>query len=188
MRGAKRIRVAVLSVAVAAVSTFVLAQSTPPKVKIRGVIAPPQVTAPVNLTITILPAVQDNDGKYLIAREGVQVRQSHFDPKSMTRPQDFDMELELLKEYEIRVDMIDDNGDPVKDRTYYFADVNDEHPEGRTPLSVDTSVPIRMEFCLEPRSPNKGNFISPVPGNNGFVLTHYINPATVPDSAAVPGA
>ncbi|MBZ5638474.1 MAG: hypothetical protein LAO51_06900 [Acidobacteriia bacterium] len=182
MRGAKRIGLAVLSVATAAaLSTFVGAQPTP-KVKIRGVIATPQVTAPVNLTITILPAVQDNDGNYLAPKSDVQVRYSQFDPKSMTRPQDFEMELEILKEYEIRVDMVDDNGDPVRDRTYYFADVNDAHPEGRTPLRLDTMVPIPLAFRWEPRSLNKGNFISPVPGGNGFVLTHYINPATVPGS------
>ena len=179
MRRAKWVGAVLVSVAAVALSNVALAQATP-KVKIRGVISPPQVSSPVNLAITVYPAEQDAGGNYIPPTGGVQNRTVYFDPKSMGRPQDFELELELLKEYEIRVEMLDANGDPIKDRTYYFADVTMEKPEGRMTLRLDAPVSVPLSFRWEARSPNKGNFISPVPAGSGYVLTHYINPASVP--------
>ncbi len=179
MRRTKWVGAVLVSVAAMALSSVALAQAAP-KVKIRGVISPPQVSAPVNLAITVYPADQDASGNYIAPTRGVQNRTVYFDPKSMGRPQDFELELELLKEYEIRVEMLDANGDPLKDRTYYFADVTTEKPEGRTSLRLDMPVSVPLSFRWETRSANKGNFLSPVPAGSGYVLTHYINPATVP--------
>jgi len=144
------------------------------------VISPPQVTVPVNLSITVYPAEQDNSGNYLPPKGGIQNCTVYYDPKSPGRAADFEMEFEILKEYEVRVEMLDGNGDPVRDWTYYFADITPANPEARTPLRVDAAVPVPLPFRWESRLPNKGNFLSPVPVGNGFVLTHYINPATVP--------
>jgi hypothetical protein len=179
MRRAKCVGAVLVSVAAVVLSSVALAQGSP-KVKIRGVIAPPQVSSPVNLAITVYPAEQDASGNYIAPRGGVQNRTVYYDPKSMGRPQDFELELELLKEYEIRVEMLDANGDPLKDRTYYFADVTTEKPEGRASLRLDMPVSVPLSFRWETRSANKGNFIQPIPAGSGFVLTHYINPATVP--------
>ncbi len=179
MRRAMCVGTVLISVAAVALGHLALAQGVP-KVKIRGVIATPQVTAPVNLFITVCPAVQDNNGNYVAPTGGIQNRTVYYDPKSMGRPQDFELELELLKEYEIRVDVLDENGFPLKDRTYYFADVSTDKPESRTPLRLDSPVTVPLAFKWEPRSANKGNFLSPVPSGTGFVLTHYINPASVP--------
>jgi hypothetical protein len=179
MRRAGSLGTIVLFVLAAAFAGATGAQSTT-KVKIRGMISPPKVTAPINLSITVYPAEQDSQGNYLPPRGGIQNRTVRYDPASAGRPVDFELELEVLKEYEVRVEILDDNGEPVKDRTYYFADIDSDHPEGRTALRVDAAVPVPLTFRWESRSPNKGNFVSPVPGANGFVLTHYINPATVP--------
>ncbi len=179
MRRTKWVGTIVLFVMALALSIVAWAQPTS-KVKVRGVIAPPEVTAPVDLSITVYPAEQDNDGNYLPPKGGIQSRTVHYDPKSKGRPVDVELEFEIFKEYEVRVEMLDDNGDPVKDRTYYFADITPANPEGRTPLRQDVAVPVPLAFRWEPRLPNKGNFISPVRGGNGLVLTHYINQATVP--------
>jgi hypothetical protein len=179
MRRAKLIGRIVPLVLAVALSGAAGAQSTR-KVKIRGVISPPKVTVPVNLSITVYPAEQDSQGSYLPPRGGIQNRTVRCDPASAGRPVDFELEFEVLKEYEVRVELLDDNGEPVKDGTYYFADIDSNHPEGRTPIRLDAAVPVPLTFRWESRSQNKGNFVSPVPGADGFVLTYYINPATVP--------
>ncbi len=181
MRRSTWVGTAIVLVASVALGTAALAQTAPnAKVKIRGVIAAPQVTAPVSLEIIVYPADQDNNGNYVTPKAGVQNRFAYYDPKTMGRPQDFEMELELLKEYEIRVELLDANGDPLKDRTYYFADMTTESGEKRNPLPLDKPVTVPLSFRWEPRSPNKGNFMMPVPAGSGFVLTYYINPGTVP--------
>jgi hypothetical protein len=168
-----------MSFAALSLSSVAWAEATP-KVRIRGVLSPPQVTAPVNLSITVYPAEQDTNGNYIAPKGGVQFLTVYYDPKSMARPQDFELVLEILKEYEVRVEMLDANGDPVKDRTYYFADLTTDNPEGRTALRLDAPVQVPLSFRWETRAANKGNFLSPVPAGTGYVLTHYLNPATVP--------
>lgn len=181
MRRSKRFALVLASCALAALSGAAWAEkATPTKVRIRGVISPPQVATPVEISVTVYPAVMDNAGNYVKPATGIENRRVYYDPKSKIPPQDFELELELLKEYEVRVEMIDPNGDPVKDRTYYFSDVSDANPESRTPLNLDAPVRVPLPFRWEARSPNKGNFISPVPSGQGYVLTHYINLATVP--------
>jgi hypothetical protein len=179
MRRARCMVLVAIPFAAVLISNIAWAQTTT-RVRIRGVISPPQVTTPVNLSITVYPAEQDNNGNYVAPQGGIQNRTVYYDPATMGRPQDFELDLEILKEYEVRVEMLDPNGDPVKDRTYYFADITTANPESRTPLRLDAPVPVPLSFRWEPRAANKGNFLSPVPSGSGYVLTHYINPATVP--------
>ncbi len=182
MRQGRRIGTAGLLAAAVAISSAAWAEATP-KVKIRGVITPPQVTAPVNMSITVYPAVQDNFGNFLPATEGVQNRFVYYDPKTPGRPADFELDLDVLKEYEVRVEVLDETGEPIKDRTYYFADITPENPEVQTALRTDTVVPVSLAFRCEPRSASKNNFISPDPSEaGGYVLKHYNNLFSVPQA------
>ena len=172
----------VVALAALTISSALAVEKAAPKVRVRGVLSPPQVGSPINLRIAVYPAELDSFGKYVVPKGGVEKRFVYFDPKSMGRPQDFQVELEMDREYEMRVDVLDANGDPIKDKTYYFADITQDIPEGQTSLRNDDVVPVPLAFRVATRLPNRGNFISPGPGKaGGFVLTHYINEQNVPE-------
>ncbi len=178
MRHSVRLGLAVVLVLLVASAGAALAQGAG-KVKLVGTLSPPQVTGPVTLAVNFYLVGRDNNGQYKL--ESTQNLSVYYDPRNPGRPARFEVSLDALKEYEVVVDVLDANGDPYKDGTYYFAaaDMVGDYAEKRVQLRADQNNTVLLPLKWGPRNTNKGNFVTVVSGSAGYDLTLYFQPPAV---------
>jgi hypothetical protein len=152
---------------------FSAASGDDARISVRGVIKAPPAPGPASFRVLLIPVAPDDDGIYRVAG-GLSGSLLDCDPTGGSGGE-FVMELVVGREYELRVDLLDPEGYPRQDGTYYFAGFSDPDQERRTPVGVQGEVPIPLRFEWSPRAATRGNFLLPRRSpRGGFDVTQYI--------------
>ncbi len=143
------------------------------EIRVRGAIQTPAASSPMSLQVQVIPVAPDEDGRYRVVGQ-TQVLRVDCDPSGSSGGE-FAMVLEVNREYELRVDLIGEDGFPRPDGTYYFAGLTDQNQERSTQVASGADVPIPLRFQWRPRAQSRGNFLLPRrSAQGGFEVTQYI--------------
>lgn len=152
------------------------------KVLLKGSIAPPTVTQKITLQVEVFQVRKDDFGSYLPPAWTDRVFAS-YDPQFKNVPATFELSLEPEKDYEFRVDVLDDAGNPLKDKTYVFGGPNmqADNAEQRAPVDADNTAKLMLPLEWTTRKDERSNFIAVVAGQSGTTeLVLYFAPTIEP--------
>lgn len=155
------------------------------KVKVRGSIAPPTVTAGVVVQVDVFRVDRDDFGRFRDP-SWRDSRTAVYDPSFPNRPATFEFELEPLQEYQMIVDLLDKDGNRIRTGTYTFGgtDMVDLNSERRVTLSPGSAQPVKLPLAWGPQNAKKANFLILVQSGTGdYELILSFNENAVPASS-----
>jgi len=141
------------------------------RVEVHGVVQPTLTDRPLTLFIQFYPIRLTSSGTTVIGQLlGTCV---FYDPSLKGNPGDFNMVLET-GQYQVRVDLLDPEGEIIKSGTYYFAQSDLANgPEKRVTLEGDRKLEIPLEWG--PYRSERANFIDLFPERGDFVMAFYFD-------------